>query len=154
MKNALKYLAFFAAVAALGWVGMYLHWHFRIVGAVQTLATQAPPLVGGDRGGSSTGEANDVLLSAGCRALPYMVGAFDRANNPEMMCDLYLKILGMSLPSDLKSQMPSLEENKIFLSDSREKRAEKSAKLRAWWDENAPRIHKGWKVWSDQCASE
>jgi hypothetical protein len=153
MKNILKLAAFLAALALMGWVGLYLHWHFRIGGAVRTLANQ-PPLVIGDGGSSSSGDANEILLSGGCRSLSYLLAALDKANNQPLVCDMYLKILGMSLPADLKSQMPSQEENRIVLGDLSDQRRQKIDRLRAWWQANESRIHQGWKVWSSKCAAE
>jgi hypothetical protein len=151
MKNLLKIAAFLAALALMGWVGLYLHWHFRIVGAVQTLAKQ-PPIIVGDAGFSSSGEANEILLSGGCRSLSYLVGALEHANNSQLLCDMYLKILTMSLPADLKAQVPTLEENRITLADNAEMKRRKAEALRTWWQANESRIHQGWKVWSSKCA--
>ncbi len=151
MKNLLKVVAFLAALGLMGWVGMYLHWHFRIGGAVRTLANQ-PPLVGGDAGFSTSGEANEILMSGGCRSLSYLIGALDKANNSQLVCDMYLRILISSLPADLKGQVPTLEENRITLGDNGEIRRRKTEALQTWWQANESRVHQSWNVWSSKCA--
>jgi hypothetical protein len=58
----------------------------------------------------------------------------------------------MSLPEDLKSELASQQENKIWLSDNADLRRQKVERLRTWWQANESRIHQGWKVWSSKCA--
>jgi hypothetical protein len=152
-------IAFFViGAAALAWTGMYLHWHFKIVGAVQSIATQSAPAIAGGADVTKH-ESFEVLSAAGCRSLPYLANAMGSANNGEMMGDAFLRILTASAPSaathpEVKAHLQFVEENRIFTVDTGARRQEKVERFRAWWAENGERYHQSWRVWSSKCASD
>jgi hypothetical protein len=159
MKTALKYAAFVAVAALLAWTGMYLHWHFKIVGAIHALSSQSAPIVGGGGSDPLKSGAFEELSSAGCRSLPYLVGVLDKTNNPELMGEAFLRIFNASLPpsspdAEVKAHLLLLEENRIFLSDKMEQRQEKAERVRAWWSANGSRYHQSWRVWSSKCSAK
>jgi len=158
MKAALKYAALFALAGLLAWTGMYLHWHFKIVGAIQAMASQSPPIVGSNAPDPLRTGAFEELSVAGCRSLPYLVGVLDKSNNPEVMGEAFLRIFTGSVPPassdpETKADLAMLEENRILLSDKIERRQEKADRVRAWWALNGSRYHQTWRVWSSNCSS-
>ena len=157
MKTPLKIVAGLLALAVVAWIGASLYWHIRIMGAVSALKTQYAPTVIDRTSDPLKGEAFETLTAAGCRSLPYLIDALDSSNNPELMWDAFFRILGASLPPsdpDVKAQLLLLEENRLYLSDSSEKRREKVGRIQTWWKENGPRCHQSWRVWSSKCCSK
>jgi hypothetical protein len=158
MKYVLNAIFGALVLALIVWVGLYLYWHVKISGALSTLKTQFPPTIIDRTADPLKGEAFDTLSGAGCRSLPVLVGALDSGNNPELMYDAFFRIFRDQLPSpegnpDAKTQLQFLEDNRVFLSDSIERRREKVGRVQAWWKDNGPRYHQDWRLWSSKCSA-
>jgi len=146
MKTLVGWLCAAVATAALGWVGTYLYWHVRIVGAIRTLETQA--------GGAGGGEGEGVLLDAGCRALPYLVASLEPRKNPYFLKVASVQISSLAFSRAAaggNSELPA-EDWSITLDDSAAERARKCDAIQQWWLQNGARYHRTWRVWSSNCA--
>src|SRR4029078_11771600 len=62
VRTAIKLAIVLVAAGALAWCFLFIYWHLRIGRAVRELQQGSP-------------RAREVLHDAGCRALPYLVGA-------------------------------------------------------------------------------
>jgi hypothetical protein len=158
MKYVYNILAGAAVLAVVVWIGLSLYWHVKITGALSALKTQHPPTIIDRTVDPLKGEDFDTLSAAGCRSLPALVGALNSSSNPELMYDAFFRIFSAALPTavnepEAKAQLQFLEENRVFLSDSVDRRQEKVARVQAWWAENAARYHQDWRVWSSKCAA-
>ncbi|MBI3858385.1 MAG: hypothetical protein HY293_22095 [Planctomycetes bacterium] len=158
MKTAAKFLAAAVILGALAWTGTYLYWHIRILGAIRTLETQTAPVIGTSVGNEENLGAFDVLRSAGCRSLPYLVGALSTPNNSLFMWDAFWQILGNTLPGhrsdpENSATLDFLSENRFEPNDSAPKRQEKLEKIRSWWRESGRKYHQTWRVWSSNCGA-
>jgi len=139
-------------LAALGWLGLYLSWHFKIVGAIQTLETRAVPAPPGSSLPYSVPEEQLAeLRSAGCRALPYLVSSLEGSKNPVYLmvaCDLIQKFVAPTDPSKPSSFPPEI----AFVPDEApEARQRKCQVIRDWWRLRGEEYHQSWRVWKDRC---
>lgn len=147
MKTGAKVLAGAAALALLVWIGTYLYWHVRILGAVRTLESQAP----------LSHEGLDVLESAGCRALPYLVGALTKSklNNQFFLMIATGRVFGAAEELAERTGNPELRERAgkwlVVAEDNPPELRAKIDAVRAYWEENGHLHHQFWRVWSSKC---
>jgi hypothetical protein len=158
MKKLWNVVVAALVLALVVWVGLYLYWHVKITGALSTLKTQYPPTLIDRAVDPLKGEAFETLSGAGCRSLPALVGALDSGNNPELLYDAFFRIFSAQLPPpdsdpDAKAKLQFLEDNRVFLSDSSERRREKVARVQSWWKDQASQYHQDWRLWSSKCSS-
>jgi len=155
MKNLSKVL--FAAVffGALGWLGMYLYWHFKVVGAIKTLETQAAPAQpGSPLPYSLPEEPLAEVRSAGCRALPYLVSSLEPSKSPAYLLGAYDLIHKCVAPSD-PSQAPDFPVDvRPTIDDTADDRARKCRSVQDWWRARGAEYHQAWRVWKDRCPRE
>lgn len=158
MKLAGKILVGLVVVAALAWTGCYLYWHVTILGALRTIETQAVPGAGSRVADAEHLEAVDKLWSAGCRGLPYAVGALDASRNPEFLASMSHFICWQSLfpgasPSEPGSEALGrrIDEWMITMGDTAADRRRKCETIRAWWAAGGSDHHRWWRVWSSNC---
>lgn len=143
MKGALRTAAGLAILALLVWVGIYISWHIRIIGALRTMETQTVPAT------STTApptEAEAVLIDAGCRALPYLVGALDPTKNPYFL-NRVTYFITESGPAA----------NQVWIvrpEDAVADRSKKCDMLREWWRDHGSEYHQTWRIWSRACAAK
>ena len=144
MKGALKAAAALAVLAVLTWTGAYLTWHIRIVGALRSLETQTgPPFPSA----SNRSEAHDVLDAAGCRALPYLVGALEPSKNPFFLATASAWFAWQTAPPG-ENVNDRVKEWAIGPEDSAAERAKKCDAIREWWRLHGQEFHQSWRLWS------
>jgi hypothetical protein len=149
MKQAFSYLVAAVVLAGVAWTGMYFFWHIRIVGAVRTLESKA--------GTPAADDAADVIDSAGCRALPYLLGALDHRKNP-----YFLIIVSKALVSSIEKLAsngvlpdPAVAEKArewiILQEDAAPQLQSKCDALLNYWRDHGELHHKSWRVWTSSC---
>ena len=149
MKKAFSYLVAAAILAGVAWTGMYFFWHIRIVGAVRTLESKA--------GTPAAEDAADVIDSAGCRALPYLMGALDHRKNQyfQILVSKHLVASIERLASRGALPDPAIGERAkewiILLEDTAPQLQSKCDALLGYWRENGQLHHKSWRVWTSAC---
>jgi hypothetical protein len=148
MKTIAKYAASAALLAAVAWVGTYFFWHFRLVGAVGTLESRI--------GTPAADDAHDVIEAAGCRALPYLVGALDAKNQIFLIYasgEIFKSIENLAARNALPD--PALLEQardwKIVPEDNPVDMKRKCDSIRDYWKINERLHHQWWRVWSSKC---
>jgi hypothetical protein len=149
MKSLAGYVAAAVVLAVAAWIGAYLFWHIRLVSAVGTLQSKA--------GTPAAEDAADVVNSAGCRALPYLVGALDGAKNPIFV--IYATGVIVRSIEESNARNPILEASKVCQvrdwkavpEDNPVDMKNKGDAIRAYWKEYEPVHHKWWRVWSSTC---
>ena len=133
--------------AALAWLGLFITWHVRINGAMRTLDDPAWT--------RETPDASDTLRSAGCRAIPYIIGAIDPDRPQSWICQqLHESVLAAAGggPPDPRT-VRLLEECCVDPEKSVEHRRRSRDRLVEWWRSDGHRFHQGWRVWSSKCGS-
>jgi hypothetical protein len=149
MKSALGWTLGAIVVAGTAWAAAYLYWHIKIVGALRTLETQAVS--------AETQVATDVLNEAGCRSLPYLVGALDARKNTTFLTlattQVAFSVAAPGEPILYNAKVyERMQEWRIEPSDSPAVRQKKCDLIRDWWRDNGAQHHQTWRIWSSQCA--
>jgi len=149
MRTALKIAIVVVALAAVAWSATFLYWHVRIARALRTMDQEpiSPDLQG----------ALDVLDDAGCRAIPYLVGALDPKRNTSFLTLATTHLASLSAASGdprvrLQRGYEQRQEWRIEKQDPPAERQKKCDLIRAWWAEDGGRFHQAWRVWSSNCA--
>lgn len=150
MKSIVGYVVAAVVLAAAAWIGTYLFWHIRLVGAVRTLESKA--------GTPAAEDAADVVESAGCRALPYLVGALDGAKN--QIFQIYATGVIVQSIEEVNARNPSLNPTeicqargwKVVPEDNPVDIKTKGDAIRVYWKTYEPLHHKWWRVWSPKCS--
>ena len=162
VKTALKIAVGGVALAAMSWCGLFIYWHLRIGQAIRQLQTDTaappPPIrTEADLFRRRPESFTFLRVSAGCRALPYLVAALDPRENPEFLESVAFLIAqqvdnpeliehsNAPHPRRLKFHWP------ISPHDSLEQRAKKCDQIREYWRENGRRHHQMWRIWTDRC---
>ena len=143
MKGALKTAAAALLLGGAVWVGGYLYWHIRLLGAIRTLETRSGPQ------GSDT-DAAEVVRDAGCKALPYLIGAIEPAQNPYFLVvasDLLKHCLQGPLSRGDVDLKDHLQDWMITTETSAGDRQKKCDELRAWWRDKGQSRHSGAAGW-------
>jgi hypothetical protein len=158
MKDMAKWAAAAAVFAVLGWTGLYLWWHFKILGALNTLESRTMPAKGGQpRSTSVPEEAEQAIEEAGCRAMHYLVGSVQTAKNQAYLVVAYELMTLITTPTaeeagikpPLRTPLPP---NSKFTGDDPESvRDSRAAALKTWWLLHCKEYHQGWRVWSERC---
>jgi len=158
-KTLLKIAAGLLVLGVLCWIGTFLYWHFRITKSLRSL--QASPRI--LRQDPSCG-----LKDAGCRALPYCVGAIDPSNDLTFNSEILALIRGWirSLHVEYritnhiveqvgenaaKADADLLLKCEIREQDTEETRALKCRRVHQWWNERGRTFHRWWRLWSSRC---
>ena len=103
MKTAAKVLAVVVFFACLGWVGLSLYWHFKILGAIRTMQSEAGPAKPGSALGYSVPEEPmKEIEAAGCRALSYLVDSLEPSKNPAYLVAACVLISKATVPDPSK----------------------------------------------------
>jgi hypothetical protein len=150
MKSIMGYVAAAAVLAVVAWIGTYFFWHIRLVGAVRTLESKA--------GTPAADDAADVVESAGCRALPYLVGALDGAKN--QIFQIYatgvivksIEEVGGRNAAFNPSELSQARGWKVVPEDNPVDIKAKDDAIRAYWKNYEALHHQWWRVWSSRCA--
>jgi hypothetical protein len=147
MKSFLKAAAILVAVAGVAWLGGYLYWHIRLVGAIHTLEARTGPQ-GTDQ------DAYDALHDAGCRAIPYLVGSIQGSKNPNLQ-SLATALMKASLQGPISRGDREIAEKLsgwlINPDDSAAERQKKADEIQAWWREHGEPRHSRWRWWTGDC---
>jgi hypothetical protein len=147
MKGVLKAAAILVAAALVCWLGGYLYWHFRLIGAIHTLEARTGP-VGTDQ------DAYDALHDAGCRALPYLVGSIQGSKNPHLQA-LATAIMKNSLQGPISRGEREISEMLgnwlISPDDSAAERQKKADEIQTWWRAYGEPRHSTWRWWTRDC---
>ena len=162
MKTAAKVLAVVVFFACLGWVGLSLYWHFKILGAIRTMQSEAGPAKPGSALGYSVPEEPmKEIEAAGCRALSYLVDSLiettlEPSKNPAYLVAACVLISKATVPDPSKPPArPGLStESMISAEDSPPDRAKKCNEIREWWRLYGNEFHQGWRIWTDRCAKD
>ena len=147
MKSALKVALAALLLGGAVWVGGYLYWHIRLLGAIRTLETRSGPQ-------GSDSDAAEVVRDAGCKALPYLIGAIEPAKNPFFLAvasDLLKQSLQGPLSRGDVDLKDHLQDWMITTETRPEERQKKCDALHAWWREKGEPRHSGAKWWKRDC---
>jgi hypothetical protein len=147
MKGALKAGAAILFLGGAVWVGGYLYWHIRLLGAIRALETRSGPQ-------GSDSDAAEVVRDAGCKALPYLIGAIQPARNP-----FFLVVASDLLKQSLQGPMSRgdvdlnahLADWMITTETSTSDRQRKCDELHAWWRDKGQSRHSGAAWWKQDC---
>src|SRR6185295_477005 len=126
---ALVILLSLALVPGLAWTAGFLYWHVRLTVALRTLDDR-----GGTRGGV---ESEQTLTAAGCRSLPYYVGALEPGRSRELLQWCSTQLPGCHLGIDAGDTPDAVES--------------KCQTLRDWWAEHGREHHQSWRWWTGRC---
>jgi len=147
MKNAFGAVFAIALLAGLAWGGGYLYWHIRLIGAMRTLETRSGPQ-------GSDGDAVEVVRDAGCKAVPYLVGAMQPTKNPYFLFEAS-KLLKTSLQGPMSrgdNDVNAHLQDWLITPETRtEERQKRCDDLRKWWLEKGEPRHSGGKWWKSDC---
>ena len=149
MKKLVSYLAAAAVLAGVAWTGMYFFWHIRIVGAVRTLESKG--------GTPAADDAADVIESAGCRALPYLVPALEPHKNHYFQILVSKTVVASieSLAAQGRLPDPALAEQAkewiILPEDTLPQLRIKCDAILEYWLKHGHLHHKSWRVWTSSC---
>lgn len=149
MKKVVSYLAAAAILAGVLWTATYFFWHVRIVGAVATLESKA--------GTPAADDAADVIESAGCRALPYLVAALEPRKNPYFQVLVSKRLVASieSLAARGALPDPALVERArewvIHPEDTAPQLQPKVDAIHDYWRAHGELHHKAWRVWTSTC---
>lgn len=148
-------LALALGLPLVGWVGTSLYWHVRITGALQTLEACVPDAAGETR---PSQEAQDTLMSAGCRSLPYLVGALESSRSDTCIETVEFQIAWHVAPlgspnrdADYDDIVKFFNDHPFAATDSPDVRRRNHECLRTWWTQTGVKHHQGWRIWSSQC---
>lgn len=155
MGKVVKILGAVVFFAALGWLGMYLFWHFKIVGAIKTLETQAaPPAPGSALPYSLPEEALGEVRAAGCRALPYLISSLDARKNPAYLTGAF-DLIQKALTIGEAPPPPEFPSDARFTPDDQTLDRERKCRvMQDWWRARGGEYHQAWRVWKDRCPRE
>lgn len=156
MKSPVKALTvagvLLIALPLLLWTGTFLYWHFRISAAIgwfESTVAKQPPEAPGSPGFR---KASETIQSAGCRSLPYVMGAVDESKHPQFLTSMIaLATWHADIPSTETRVGIGMERLQLQPGDSAELRREKIRLLRSWWREKGSEHHQWWRVWSGKC---
>ncbi len=147
MKRLFGLLTAAALVGGLGWTGGCLYWHIRLVSAVRTLETRSGPQ-------GTDPDASDVVRDAGCKALPYLIGAMEPGKNPFFLIEAS-KLLKRSLEGPLARGETDLADHLndwLITPETRaEDRQKKCDDLHAWWRAKGEPRHSAARWWKADC---
>jgi hypothetical protein len=147
MKNAFGAVVAILFIGLLAWGGGYLYWHIRLIGAMRTLETRSGPQ-------GTDSDAADIVQDAGCKALPYLIGAMQPTKNPYFLAvasDLLKKSLQGPLSRGDVDLTEHLQEWLITPETRPEDRQKKCDELLKWWREKGDPRHSGAKWWKHDC---
>lgn len=141
---------------ALGWIGGILYWQIRVGSALQSWEDTFDRLPSRlfQKGGEPEAE---VLLNAGCRALPQMVRALNRSGNrvfQQRLMTQLLIILTLQNPVDDRMKvLADWEPRWSIRADNLElEQKYKVEDFNAWWETHHYEYHQGWRFWSACCS--
>ena len=149
MKTVFGWLTAAVVVAGVAWAATYFFWHIRIVGAVSTLESKG--------GTPAADDAADIIESAGCRALPYLLGALDYRQNQHFQILISKALVGSIefLGSQGALPDPTVVERArtwiILPEDGTPEVRAKCESLLAYWREHGRLHHKTSRVWTSRC---
>jgi hypothetical protein len=145
VRTAIKLAIVLVAAGAMAWCFLFIYWHLRIGRAVRELQQGSP-------------RAREVLHDAGCRALPYLVGAAKPSERLTFLAPATSLILiylygevGLEGPVPKTPEIELLESLQIEPLDTVEVRTAKCRALQAWWRAEGDKHHQGWRIWSGRC---
>jgi hypothetical protein len=148
MKTAIKILLGLGALAALVWTGGYYSAHFKILGGLRSMQTQAVP---SSKGGFAVpAEPIEEVRDAGCHALPYLIEEIDASKTTAFL--VAASALFIELTQGCRcgeSGAPSIPP--ITVDDAAAERQRKIDELKAWWKANGAR-HRSLRFWTHRCA--
>jgi len=165
LKSSLRALGWtvagIAALTGLVWLGSFLYWHLRLTSALRAWEKEIRAVPSGARDFSRYPNGPQVLYSAGCRALPYVVAALDRSDGHPRFQEALMHYIINALPDP----GPNSEESSRVLGERSSRwefiaegldleRRDKLADFRAWWRENGHKYHAWWRTWSSGCGGE
>lgn len=136
MRTAVKLAILIAALAGVAWSSVFVYWDFKIRRAIRDLEF------------ASSLPEREVLRTAGCRALPYLVAALGPDRRLTLLADAQRYILdNVQDPRDSRF----LKDREIEVTDTIEERARKCREIQEWWRTAQPAYHQRWRVWSPRC---
>ena len=150
LKTILLMAAGVPGVLILAWLATWVYWHVRITRAIhgiESVVTSATPSQ------RAYGESIEVLESARCRSLPYLLSNMDPTKHVWFLGQMQYFIRSSSLPlegSD-KELDGALGEFHIDPLDSPQLIRTKWDGLRRWWAESDHKYHQWWRIWSSSC---
>jgi hypothetical protein len=147
------------ATVLLAWGSGVLYWHLRLHSALRTFEDTNSPLPAGAAPREEESQRSfQVLTEAGCRSLPYLVGALDDTNDPVLLSTLTFMIVRTALYPGLlfaEGSSPALDrkmEEWSFRPDAPpEERRIKCDRIRVWWKEQGSEYHQVWRFWTSAC---
>lgn len=132
-------------VAALAWGVGFLYWHFTLSAALRELEDGMEALEPGKPDSYTELIAPGLTLdAAGCRSLPYFVGALDPGRKIFL-----LHWCSKELWSDERKSFD--RDWVIHTTDSPEAVSSKCMKIREWWARHGREYHQPWRWWTSEC---
>ena len=164
-KTLLKIAAGLLVLGVLGWTGGFVYWHLRITKALRTWQTPRALRV---LSSTNPQDPFPVLKDAGCRALPYCVGAIDPSNDltvnneilalirdcirsPHVTFQITNHIVEQVGENAAKADADLLLKCELEKQDTEEVRATKCRRVHQWWNERGRTFHQWWRLWSSRC---
>ena len=158
-RKLLLTMAALVVLVSLIWCGGILYWHWRLREGIRAIelfyAANAGSVGYPDRGGKT-----GVLVTAGCRSLPYLVDALNDTRDSRVQKDVMNRILanlaGPGRPDD-RAIADAKERGvrwEIVAYGPAPAREEKIADFNAWWKVHRSRYHQAWRFWSAWCPGD
>jgi hypothetical protein len=143
MKAFVRSAVGLALLGLLLWLGGWGFWHLRIVGTIAALERGAAPAPAGQiPPWSLPPETVKELLSAGSRALPYLVESLQPSANPA-----YLVAAGTWIRRSLERRAGKPLLRPLSMADSANERWEKCEEHRRAWETYGAPLHRSWRWW-------
>jgi hypothetical protein len=153
LRIVVSVLILVVVLPLLAWTGVFLHWDFKIRGAIRTFVAESV----GSGYYFDHSEAGRTLREAGCRSYPYLVSALQAPEHQEALTNALDHLIGWR---NSQGQLEGKEyiaavgvtdRARISPGDTPKERSRKAALIRKWWAERGPRLHPWWRVWSSEC---
>ena len=155
-KACLVGVALLIGLPLVAWTGTFFYWQVRSKSAIRSVRDEAlriPPASGS--GQESIRSPREMLLEAGCRALPYLVRAQREAETvivADFLMDEIIECLAGPPPYSEEARQTVRTRMSLWIPrDPDRPRKAAQADFDNWWRENGDSYHQWWRIWSANC---